>query len=101
MTARRRYASLSGVSPRRAVIRRFDHRAETRNGGDRKTVAIEFSGVCRIVPVLNRSTTGLLIHISATLRIGEQMCITFSGGRRRQGIVCWFHSEKAGIRLLG
>jgi hypothetical protein len=49
---------------------------------------------------MNRSTGGLLVRLPTALRIGEQVRITFPGGRSREGIVCWYHSEKAGIRLL-
>lgn len=100
MTAPRRYASLSGVSPKRRQLRDADHRGEMRVSSAKAMVALRFRGSTRLVPALNRSAGGLLVRLPMALRIGEQVSVLFPGGRRREAAVCWYHSEKAGIRFL-
>jgi hypothetical protein len=95
----RRPASLANVSMKRMEVRRADHRDDTRLA-TKEAVALRFRNCTRIVTVMNRSTGGLLVRLPTALRIGEQVRITFPGGRSREGIVCWYHSEKAGIHLL-
>jgi hypothetical protein len=84
---------------KRREVRRADHRDDTRLA-TKEAVALRFRNCTRIVTVVNRSTGGLLVKLTTALRIGEQVLITFPGGRSREGIVCWYHSEKAGIHLL-
>lgn len=94
-----RYACLAGISPRPMRQGDVDHRSELRVSC-KDAVAIIFRGSHHLVPVLNRSKRGLMVKLTVRPRIGETMLVVFRGGQSQEGVVCWFHAGKAGIKLF-